>query len=419
MEVILIKYKKIIILCFGLIILLGVFYKVSSNDNSVNHWSQKEKIEDFNYLYNILKDNYPFFEILKRQKGYDWLAHKEEFEAMIAKTKNDLEYYHTLSEIIEKINNGHVNILSPSFYNEVKEILNNIPKEYEKVSKPWREVINNKKSEKTYSYIQDLLQQEENKALEVENDNGINKEKPKTKQKNITLKIIEYNKIAYVKINSFSAENQSKDGPSLMKYWTKIKNYPYLIIDIRGNTGGSDLYWQDNIVSPLINQTMEYETYTVYRGGEYSIPFIKARIDKLYPISELPEKPGYPPELNTDFKYFAKSTYKVEPKNSVGFTGDIFILTDSNNFSSAENFCMFAKATNWATLVGERTRGGGGFDPILISLPNSGLLVRFPITMELNPDGTANEEFHTVPDIQSKDPLKEVIERVGFTNLQN
>ena len=35
----------------------------------------------------------------------------------------------------------------------------------------------------------------------------------------------------------------------------------------------------------------------------------------------------------------------------------------------------------------------------LIILPNSGLAVRFPVDMGLNPDGSANEEFHTRPDV--------------------
>jgi hypothetical protein len=408
------KYKKIILVCLGLIILLGVFYKVTSDDNQIGQWSKEEKLEDFNYLYNILKENYPYFEVLKRKYGYDWLAHKEEFEAMIANTKNDLEYYHTLQLITNKIKQEHTGLIDSPSYNMFKEVFNKLPKEYEKEYKLWIETINNKKSQKTYLYIEDLLQQHKKNTSEEGNDKGNKNEKAKTEQENLVLNVIEDNKIAYVKINSFLSTNIPKDGPALMEFWNKIKNYPYLIIDIRDNNGGADLYWEDYIISPLINKTLEFEFYNAFRGGEYSIPFIRGRQVELNPISELPENQNYPPEINTDFKYFSKFKRRIEPHNSVGFTGDIFVLTSSRNFSSAENFCVFTKVTNWATLVGTRTKGDGGdFDPIFITLPNSGLIVLFPVAMPLNPDGTANYEFPTVPDIESEDPLKEVIDIIN------
>lgn len=40
-----------------------------------------------------------------------------------------------------------------------------------------------------------------------------------------------------------------------------------------------------------------------------------------------------------------------------------------------------------------------GFDPVLVALPNSKLIVRFPCGMGLNPDGSSNEEVGTTPDI--------------------
>jgi C-terminal processing protease CtpA/Prc len=95
----------------------------------------------------------------------------------------------------------------------------------------------------------------------------------------------------------------------------------------------------------------------------------------------------------------------------VDFTGKIYVLVDRANYSSAEKFCVFCKATEWATLIGEETGGDGiGFDPIFISLPNSGLLVRFPAGMGLNPSGRANEEYHTMPDIKTGSPLEKTLD---------
>lgn len=54
-------------------------------------------------------------------------------------------------------------------------------------------------------------------------------------------------------------------------------------------------------------------------------------------------------------------------------------------------------------VVGERTNGDGvGTDPLLLTLPNSGIVIRFTGEMGLNPDGSANEEMKTIPDVLIK-----------------
>ena len=73
---------------------------------------------------------------------------------------------------------------------------------------------------------------------------------------------------------------------------------------------------------------------------------------------------------------------------------------DDAVYSSAESFAVWANATGLATLVGTRTGGDGiGFDPLVVALPNSGIVVRFPADMGINPDGSVNEESQTVPDV--------------------
>jgi hypothetical protein len=40
---------------------------------------EKQKIEDFEYLFKILKENYPYFGVLEREKGIKWLDNKDEY----------------------------------------------------------------------------------------------------------------------------------------------------------------------------------------------------------------------------------------------------------------------------------------------------------------------------------------------------
>lgn len=39
----------------------------------------EEKLEDFEYAYNLIKENYPFLEVNKRLHGVDWLANKTSY----------------------------------------------------------------------------------------------------------------------------------------------------------------------------------------------------------------------------------------------------------------------------------------------------------------------------------------------------
>ncbi len=80
-------------------------------------------------------------------------------------------------------------------------------------------------------------------------------------------------------------------------------------------------------------------------------------------------------------------------------------MVDRRVYSSSESFAIFAKESGFATLIGEVTDGdGGGIDPVLFKLPNSGLIVRMSSEMYLTPSGLCNEEHKTTPDYIVEDP---------------
>jgi C-terminal processing protease CtpA/Prc len=148
----------------------------------------------------------------------------------------------------------------------------------------------------------------------------------------------------------------------------------------------------------------------VFRDGDYIKPFLKSRGMFAKSIDTIPDGLKYPDEIKSDFSAFLSSTREVSPENSVGFKGKIFLIVDDYVYSSAESFAVFAKATGLATIVGTRTGGDGiGIDPAICALPNSGLIISFPLEMGLNPDGTSNEETHTEPDIYAEQIYEDFI----------
>lgn len=388
--------KSRIVLIFLVLILLLMACGCTAdyiNDDALaeinEQLTEREKIEDFEYMYMILKENYPFFEVNKRLNGVDWLQNEDEYIEMVKSAKNDEEFYVILSDILKKLNNGHTNMISTKTYTYYKKLYKDLN------MKPWVNQLENPKAIKRY------LREEDS------SDDSSDNSEQYIKANNVTTEIIEEGKIAYLSIKSFNSFNIAEDMKIIKPFLNDIRNFPVLIIDIRENGGGSTDYWMKQLVPMLINKALESNQYYVYRGGDFSEEFIKplykSGYNGLQPISDI-YKDGLvncPLELEDSFKYYYKRKFCIKPKDSVGFNGKIYLLVDRGVYSASEAFVVFAKSTGLATLVGERTGGDGiGNDPLLCVLPNSGYMFRFPCCMGLTCDGTCNEEFKTAPDIE-------------------
>jgi C-terminal processing protease CtpA/Prc len=387
---------------FALLLIIAVFLfnavgcssntqVVQKNQVSQNkQLTQKEKLDDFEYMYNILKENYPYFEVNKRQNNVDWLSNKEEYISIIKSTDDDKSFFDALNVILSELNNGHTGILDSKFYHYFDDICKQYPKEFE----AWLKQLDNSKAVKRYKDPGDDPSNSQSSGDEITPNN-------------IETKILKDREAAYLSIKTLNSFNIEGDMKIIAPFLKKIKNYKALIIDIRGNGGGDTRYWSDNLVPMLIDKPLDCTQYEAYRGGSFTEQFLKCRSGKGYeackPISNIKSEnlKNLPPELKKDFKYYSTGTARVEPKNSIGFNGRIYMLIDDGVFSSSEAFASFAKGTGFATLVGETTGGDGiGSDPAVCVLPNSGYIFRFTKEMGLNPDGSSNFEYKTQPDIK-------------------
>lgn len=381
--------KKISLFILGIIaiVILSIFIYEKGYGISHDQLTSKQKIEDFDYLYNILKDNYPYFEVNKRIYGVDWLSKKQEYEKQISGTRNDKSFIKALNKILGDLHSGHTDVADENFYKIMAKLFSN--KDLIKVFEPWAKVINNPKVMKRYKYDGD--------AKNLKGDEyTLSEGKPCYKTD-----IIVPNKVAYISISVFDNSRIEEDKQGIYSFLSSVRDYPKLIIDIRGNSGGSENYWMNDIVAPLISNQLSVRYYMLFRGGEYEIPFLNSRHMGLSKMSNLDSNiiKKFPPESN-QFKYYCTVDKIIVPCNPLNYKGKIYLLVDKHVFSSSEAFASFSKATGFAKLIGERTGGDGiGIDPIILSLPNSGIVVRFPAEMGLNPDGSSNAEKRTLPDI--------------------
>jgi len=325
----------------------------------------------------------------------------------------------TLYNIIGQLRDGHTQIINPISY----EFYKNAYKDYKGDLSP-------REKELTKDVI--LSVEEAYKYWDFEVGKYYKEYKKQynkmMSQKNVDFNMFHDGRTIYINLKTLTLSDD--ECITISDFIKSNKDCSNVIIDIRDNSGGSDSQWKEYIIPLLIDKSYYIERICALRGGDFSKKLMAlialeddANSSGIHLISGLPDR-NYPPELMTDFKYYVISSYLAEPTESIGFSGDIYLLVNNRVYSSAEALATFCKETGFATLIGERTRGdGGSFGPICIKLPHSGLLLRMRMQMTLNPDGTASAECGTTPDVEvpsekALDKALEIIEN-KFTNLSN
>ena len=78
----------------------------------------------------------------------------------------------------------------------------------------------------------------------------------------------------------------------------------------------------------------------------------------------------------------------------------LWVLTNNKTMGSGAWIAAFAQAAGWATIVGEHTSANTGFgwQPAMVVLPKSGLLLEFTEAIE-TPRGDIQNETGIVPDV--------------------
>lgn len=349
----------------------------------------EQRQEDFAVFERELRDGYPCWSLLDR-KGVDVDAIFDEYREMVAQEDSDYSLLVAVNSALYRLGGeGHLSMVDPSYYAEFLDALATVSDRT-----TWYETLNNPVSRKNYP-----------KMLEMWSDDaesGDTADSASAPPENVTAVIIEPDKIAYLKIDSFDGHIEA-DRAQVTAFLDQVRNYDHLIIDITQNGGGSDRYWMDLLAAPLANEPLSGTNIALVRHTEATAKYLAEEYppEALHPISELPALPKLEAGDKALATHFIENTLTVTPTGE-GFRGKIWLLVSEKVYSSAEAFTVFCKDTGFAEVVGTPTGGDGiGIDPILFSLPNSGILIRYSALYGLNPDGSGNEEYGTTPDLLS------------------
>lgn len=340
-------------------------------------------IEDFEYLSKLLYETYPYFGVIQRQ-NIDINKIIKSYRAQVSNIDNIDDFYlHMVNFINEFQGTGHISLIAKEDYNKFQLT-------YADPTSPYYEALISPASRKFYG---DVLKT---------NTNAM--ESMKTSS-NLTFFTFEDVKTAYIGIDSFDSIHLDNDHKELHNFYKTLKAYDYLIIDIRDNSGGTTDYAKKNIIEPLATQDYQYTQRILFNDNDYSRPFLEYRLydslDQITPLSDFNDQ-LYP---NLEIDDINKLTHTLTVNetflaNGLGYQGKIYILVGPKVYSSSESFADFCKTSGFATLVGHATGGDGiGFDPIIVSLPNSGIALRYSMHYGINSTGQNSEEHGTIPDI--------------------
>jgi len=185
-----------------------------------------------------------------------------------------------------------------------------------------------------------------------------------------------------------------------------------LILDLRRNSGGSPVYWEENLIRFFVKEPVSYTQYSAVKKKIYDKlehPFLLSRdqmksiydsgIFRKVMLNELPWK-NLPDYFNDTDWYFFKVSRIYEPLEGFHFQNQIFVLMDNDSFSATEDFLKTIKQLGLAKLVGASSCGGAAafIEPWLFELPNSHIIFSLEIELAFNSDGTINEIYGTNPD---------------------
>lgn len=387
------------IVSFISVIIIICFSDLKSSNNSDAFLSETESIKteftidemlaDYDSLWEMLEENYYYFPYLESQ-GVDIgslkMTTRQQLENRITNVDG---FIYLLDFMFKKMNNfAHLSTVDLELFSGYQAYYNS----EDMGDNVWKKALQNPQTIAFYENQKRALYEENPEA-------GIEQALP-----GIEAEFDPQYKAVIFRIRTFDDRMYKQERGFINEYLTSLDDaeVAHIIFDICGNGGGNDAYWMENIVAPF-GGSYEWDVWCYLRDTELMREyFFDDYAPK--PISELSGHavPAYADQLGLTHYFKRQRILSTETTLNKNITdAKRWVIIDDRVYSSADSFSAFCKATGWATLIGQPTRGcGTGSAPVLISLPNTGLLVRFSGTVVETYEGTLNVVTGTKPDIQ-------------------
>ncbi|KAF0196191.1 MAG: tryptophanase [Bacillota bacterium] len=101
---------------YGISVVLVLLVVALAGCNPGPQLSREERVADFDYLYNTMKENYPLFGVQERLHGTKWLDNYDRYVGKVRNAKTDIQFAKALGEILSELKQGHTGMLSADSY---------------------------------------------------------------------------------------------------------------------------------------------------------------------------------------------------------------------------------------------------------------------------------------------------------------
>lgn len=359
-----------------LLLILGFFgYKyINSRPAEYKQLIPKKYIlRDFDELCNQIENSYMNLPQTKKYKDTDFLSLKPNFKSKIklesGKKKDEMttqEVFDLYNDILKKLYDSNVRIADKQTFNEILQQDNH------------NQILNNL-SMKRYSNLAEEIPEKTFRAYSIDN----------------------YKDALYVKVSDFDSVNIQQDAQIFSNILKTNKKKNKIIIDLRDNYSDNLDYAINVIIKPLLKSDINVE----FNVANKTQPIISKNILNRNGISFKTTENVANIKINDNQKSIKYITnFNLVIKKSEEQKCDVYILQNKNTRNSADLVCQIANRTKFATTVGETTSGNGlNIVHTYKALPNTGLIVEYPLGQGLNEDGTTNEEVGTIPAIKLDD----------------
>ena len=227
------------------------------------------------------------------------------------------------------------------------------------------------------------------------------------------------NNIGYIYLHKM--EEKEEYLKWLKNTMEEFKSTKALIIDIRGNGGGSrkPIY----TLLPYFITSPKVININALRINKNLDPNIDEPIGELEKRMAYPEKSthwtvqehkaitdfknSFNPEWKFDRNKFSKWHYSVVSPNNKYYNKPVFVIMDGGNFSASDIFLAAFKDSKNITLIGQKSSGGSGFTAINF-LENSGILYLLSRMASFQPNGRLYDGNGVIPDIEIKEKLNNI-----------
>lgn len=208
----------------------------------------------------------------------------------------------------------------------------------------------------------------------------------------VKIKIIDKN-IGYIQLNSFMGGYTDTINQVFNSYLPQLRSCKGLIIDVRGNRGGSDAAWE-NMAYYLMPQT-EFNVPAKYYSRENVAAY--KNWGQYRPQPQL--KAYYE---GTSMQEITHSSYQNKVADSLKLHQPAILVSGHHVGSAAEDFVLLMKDMNRATVVGEPTVGCIG-EPMFLPLSGSGgFELMMCVKNYVRLDGSQPNDTGILPDIEVK-----------------